>query len=73
MTEDFYELRQINPLEFEYDIAISEERVDNWLVENFKRGVDFDFGSGSYGTHACTVHVRFFNQEAAVAFKLRWQ
>lgn len=70
--EDFYDLRQINPLEFKYDIAFSEERIDNWLEENFERYVDYDFGSGDYGTHACTVHVKFMNEKAAVAFKLRW-
>ncbi|KKN05908.1 hypothetical protein LCGC14_1082370 [marine sediment metagenome] len=73
MTEDFYDLTQINPLEFKFDTAIPEKRIDNWIHENFKEGVDFIFGETTFGTHACTVYVKFLNEESAVAFKLMWQ
>ncbi len=71
MTEDFYDLTQINSLEFKYDIAIPEQCIDDWRIENFEEGVDFIFGDTLYGTHACTVYVEFLNEESAVAFKLR--
>ena len=72
MNEDFYDLTQINSLEFKYDIAIPEKRIEDWLLETLEEGVDFIFGETVYGTHACTVHVKFLNEKSAVAFKLRW-
>lgn len=72
MSEDFYNLTQINSLEFKYDTAIPEKRIDNWIYENFKEEVDFVFSDTVFGTHACTVYVKFLNEESAVAFKLRW-
>lgn len=72
MIEDFYDLTQINSLEFKYDTAIPEKRIDDWINETFEEGVDFIFGETTFGTHACTVYVKFLNEESAVAFKLRW-
>ena len=72
MNKDFYDLTQINYLEFKYDTAIPEKRIDNWIDETFEEGVDFIYGDTEFGTHACTVYVTFLNKEAAVAFKLRW-
>ncbi|KKM75125.1 hypothetical protein LCGC14_1393260 [marine sediment metagenome] len=73
MSEDFYDLTQINSLEFKFDIAILERRIEDWLSENLEEGTDFIFGHTTYGTHACTVYVKFLNEESAVAFKLRWR
>lgn len=72
MSEDFYNLIQIDSLEFKYDTAIPEKRIDNWIYETFEEGVDFVFSNTVFGTHACTVYVKFLNEESAVAFKLRW-
>ena len=72
MNEDFYDLTQINSLEFKYDTAIPEKHIDDWINETFEEGVDFIWGKTSFGTHACTVHVKFLNEKSAVAFKLRW-
>ena len=72
MSEDFYDLTQINSLEFKYDTAIPEKRIDDWLRETLEENVDFIFDETVFGTHACTIYVRFLNKEAAVAFKLRW-
>lgn len=72
MSEDFYNLTQINSLEFKYATAISDKRIDDWLRETLEENVDFVFNDTSFGTHACTIYVTFLNEKSAVAFKLRW-
>ena len=67
-----YDMTQINDFEFKYDTAIPDRFIEDWLIENFEEGVDFNFGETSFGTHACTVYVTFLNLESALAFKLKW-
>lgn len=72
MNGNTYDLEQINSLEFKYDSAIPDKRIDDWLRETLEENVDFIFNETIFGTHACTIYVSFLNKEAAVAFKLRW-
>lgn len=71
MEEDYF-MVQISNVEFKYDTAIPDKIIDDWLIENFEEGIDFTFGETTWGTHACTVYVTFYNIESAMAFKLRW-
>ncbi len=72
IDEDFYTLTQINSLEFKYDVSFFDQYIDDWLVENLEEGEDFNFGETIFGTHACTVNIKFLNESSAAAFKLRW-
>ena len=72
IDEDFYTLTQINSLEFKFDIAYSDQYIEDWLVENLEEGKDFIFCDTILGTHACTVYINFLNESSAAAFKLRW-
>ena len=72
INEDFYDLVQLGSNKFEYSTALPDRYIEDWLYEHFEEGDDFIFYDTSYGTHACTVKVKFLTDEAAVAFKLRW-
>lgn len=72
MKEDYYCVTQINDVEFKYDTAIPDIFIEAWLSEHFEKGKDFRYGETIFGTHACTIYVKFINPEAAMAFKLRW-
>ena len=72
MSKNCYDLEQINSLEFKYDTAIQDKRIDDWLRETLEENVDFVFDETIFGTHACTIYVSFLNEKSAVAFKLRW-
>lgn len=80
INEDFYELVQLSSNEFEYNTALPDRYIEDWLYDHFDEGEDFIFYSTSVGTHimcaigthACTIKVKFLNNEAAMAFKLRW-
>ncbi len=68
------EIEQITSTFFKCYIAIGEIADDTefWLEENFDEGVDYSYGEFANSLHVIEYHLHFHNEEAAVAFKLRW-
>lgn len=68
------EIEQITSLFFRCYVAIGEnnDEVEQWLHENLDEENDYSYGSFSNSLQVMEYHLRFHNEETALAFKLRW-